>query len=107
MLTNETLDGMIAGLRLREDIALRRELRVLGFDLTSSAGAAEVKARVQLREEPSLMEPGRRRIEIFVDGKLCGAVLGSAYRTFKDGAALIDEEVRKLEYPESVEGDLP
>ena len=106
MLTNETLDGMISGLRLREDRALQRELRILGFDLTSSLGVKEVQARVQLREEPALMDPGRRCIEIFVDGKLCGTVLGSAYRTYPAGAALIEVEVRKLEAPEPVEGDL-
>lgn len=39
MLTNETLDSMISGLRLREDRALQHELRILGFDLTSSLGA--------------------------------------------------------------------
>lgn len=107
MLTNETLQEMIQGLRLREDRALQKELRLLGFDLTSSLGVKELKARVTLQEQPSRMEPGRRCIEIFVDGKLCGIVLGGAYRTLKDGAALIEAEVRKLECPEPVEGDLP
>lgn len=106
MLTNETLDSMISGLRLREDRALQHELRILGFDLTSSLGAKEVQARVTLREEPSMMEPGRRYIEIFVDEKLCGTVLGGAYRTYPAGAALIEAEVRKLEMPEATEGDL-
>lgn len=53
-----------------------------------------------------MMEPGRRYIEIFVDEKLCGTVLGGAYRTYPAGAALIEAEVRKLEMPEATEGDL-